>query len=101
VLLDRDEGLRNVTSAADLTVIAVAMPNDPGIRNVPWRTYETTVDAVEALSGYDLLALLPDATINRAFALAPSRSPFATISVSWRANSSSLNLLDPTAVVFG
>jgi len=61
VLLDRDEGLRNVTSAADLTVIAVAMPNDPGIRNVPWRTYETTVDAVEALSGYDLLALLPDA----------------------------------------
>lgn len=61
VLMDRDEGLGNVTSASDLTVIAVAMPNDPGIRNVPWQAYETTVDAVEALSGYDLLALLPDA----------------------------------------
>ena len=36
------------------------MPNDPGVRNVDWQTYKTTVDAVEALSGYDLLALLPD-----------------------------------------
>jgi DNA/RNA endonuclease G (NUC1) len=61
VLMDRDEGLGNVMSVSDITVIAVAMPNDPGIRNVPWQTYETTVDAVEALSGYDLLALLPDA----------------------------------------
>jgi hypothetical protein len=41
-------------------VVAVIMPNDPGIRNVAWQTYATTVDAVEALSGYDLLALLPD-----------------------------------------
>jgi hypothetical protein len=36
------------------------MPNDAGTRNVDWHTYETTVDAVEAASGYDLLALLPD-----------------------------------------
>jgi PKD repeat protein len=36
------------------------MPNDAGVRNVAWETYKTTVDAVEALSGYDLLALLPD-----------------------------------------
>jgi DNA/RNA endonuclease G (NUC1) len=61
VIMDRDEGLTNVGAPSDITVIAVAMPNDPGIRNVPWQTYETTVDAVEALSGYDLLALLPDA----------------------------------------
>jgi hypothetical protein len=27
---------------------------------VDWQTYKTTIDAVEALSGYDLLALLPD-----------------------------------------
>jgi hypothetical protein len=40
--------------------LPVIMPNDPGIRNVPWETYKTTVDAVEALSGYDLLSLLPD-----------------------------------------
>jgi hypothetical protein len=44
----------------DLEVIAVNMPNEPGIRNVPWNTYLTTVDAIEALTGYDLLALLPD-----------------------------------------
>ena len=37
-------------------VIAVIMPNEPGVRNVDWHTYKTTVDAVEALSGYDLLA---------------------------------------------
>ena len=36
------------------------MPNEPGVRNVAWHTYHTTVDAIEALSGYDLLALLPD-----------------------------------------
>jgi hypothetical protein len=41
-------------------VIAVNMPNDPGVRNVDWNTYRTTVDAIEALTGYDLLALLPD-----------------------------------------
>ena len=44
----------------DLEVIAVNMPNDPGVRNVDWNTYRTTVDAIEALTGYDLLALLPD-----------------------------------------
>ena len=36
------------------------MPNEPGVRNVDWNTYRTTVDAIEALTGYDLLALLPD-----------------------------------------
>jgi hypothetical protein len=36
------------------------MPNVTGIRNVDWNTYRTTVDAIEALTGYDLLALLPD-----------------------------------------
>jgi hypothetical protein len=36
------------------------MPNEPGIRNVDWKTYKTTVDAIELLTGYDLLSLLPD-----------------------------------------
>lgn len=60
VILPRDRGLADIHSYQDLEVVAVIMPNIPGIRNVDWRTYETTVDAVEALSGYDLLALLPD-----------------------------------------
>jgi hypothetical protein len=36
------------------------MPNQSGIRDVPWEDYKTTVNAVEKLSGYDLLALLQD-----------------------------------------
>lgn len=60
VILPRDQGLANVQSWQDLEVVAVIMPNDPGVRTVDWRTWLTTVDAVEALSGYDLLALLPD-----------------------------------------
>jgi DNA/RNA endonuclease G (NUC1) len=60
VVVSRDQRLGNIDDYQDLAVIAVIMPNDPGIRNVPWQNYQTTVDAVEALSGYDLLALLPD-----------------------------------------
>ncbi len=60
VILPRDQGLAHVQSVQDLQVIAAIMPNDPGVRNVDWNTYRTTVDAVEALSGYDLLALLAD-----------------------------------------
>ena len=60
LILPRDHGLANVDSYDDVEVVAVIMPNDPGIKSVPWETYKTTVDAVEALSGYDLLALLAD-----------------------------------------
>jgi len=60
VIMDRDHGLADVRDYRDLEVIAVDMPNTPGVRNVPWQTYSTTVDAIEALTGYDLLALLPD-----------------------------------------
>jgi len=60
VIMPRDQGLANIHDYRDLEVIAVIMPNDPGVRNVDWHTYQTTVDAVEALSGYDLLKLLPD-----------------------------------------
>jgi hypothetical protein len=60
VIMPRDKGLAHVNSRHDLEVIAVIMPNEAGIRNVPWQTYKRTVDQVEALSGYDLLALLRD-----------------------------------------
>ena len=60
LILPRDEGLADVHSYSDVQVVAAAMPNNAGVRNVDWHTYETTVDSVEALSGYDLLALLPD-----------------------------------------
>jgi DNA/RNA endonuclease G (NUC1) len=60
LILPRDSGLASVHSYADVEVVAVIMPNDPGVRNVDWATYRATVNAVEALSGYDLLTLLPD-----------------------------------------
>jgi len=60
VIMPRDQGLADVHTYQDVQVIAVIMPNEPGIRNVDWNTYRTTVDAVETLSGYDVLALLPD-----------------------------------------
>ena len=60
VIVPHDERLADIHDYRDLEVIAVIMPNDPGIKAVDWHTYETTVDAVEAASGYDLLALLPD-----------------------------------------
>ena len=60
VILPRDRGLADVNSHDDVEVIAVIMPNVAGIRNVDWNTYRTTVNAVEAASGYDVLALLPD-----------------------------------------
>jgi len=60
VILPRDKGPSDIVDYRDLEVIAVDMPNDPGVRNVPWQTYRTTVQAIEAFSGYDLLAALPD-----------------------------------------
>jgi endonuclease G len=60
LVLPRDQGLASVDSYDDVQVIAAVMPNIAGVRNVDWHTYQTTVDSVEALSGYDLLALLPD-----------------------------------------
>jgi DNA/RNA endonuclease G (NUC1) len=59
VIMPHGKGLGDVVTAQDLTVIAVNMPNQAGIRNVDWHTYFTSVDAIEALTGYDLLAELP------------------------------------------
>ncbi|GAB1342257.1 DNA/RNA non-specific endonuclease [Gemmatimonas sp.] len=60
VIMPKDEGLAAFTTPGAATVLAVVMPNIPGIRNTAWTTYETTVDSVEALSGFDVLSLLND-----------------------------------------
>jgi DNA/RNA endonuclease G (NUC1) len=61
VIVPRGTGLANVHSTADLQVVSVMMPNVTGILGQPWQTYQTTVDAIEAATGYDFLAALPDA----------------------------------------
>jgi DNA/RNA endonuclease G (NUC1) len=64
VVVDGGEGLDDVNGTGDLQVIAIRMPNDTataaGIRNNPWTMYETTVDDIEARTGYDLLDALPN-----------------------------------------
>lgn len=60
LILPHGHGLGDVHSTRDLEVVAAIMPNQPGVRNVDWTTYRTTVGAVEQLTGYDLFALLPD-----------------------------------------
>jgi DNA/RNA endonuclease G (NUC1) len=60
VVMPRDQGIEDINDLSDLEIIAVIMPNVEGIGARPWEDYATTVNAVEALSGYDLLALLSD-----------------------------------------
>jgi endonuclease G len=64
VVMDGGEGLDDVHGTGDLQVLAIRMPNDTatarGIRNNPWAMYTTTVDDIEARTGYDLLDALPN-----------------------------------------
>lgn len=73
VVVDSGETAADVATSADLTVIAVRMPNftaanatdgsDPRLANPAalWTDYVTTVDDIEASTGYDLLTALGDA----------------------------------------
>lgn len=63
VVLERKEGIVHVTE--NTQVIAVNMPNIDGIRSDDWTKYQTTVDAIEESTGYDLLHLIPDEIENR------------------------------------
>ena len=68
VIMPRAKGLADATALDKLEVIAIRTPNHPktgvpgsiaGIKG-DWREYVTTVDEIEAQTGYDLLALLAD-----------------------------------------
>lgn len=54
LVLPKDGGDDVSRVTAGTRTIAVIMPNIQGIRNIDWTNYLTTVDAVEALTGYDL-----------------------------------------------
>jgi endonuclease G len=47
--------------SAGTRVIAVDMPNDNGI-STTWGSYRTSVDAIEAATGYDILSAVPSAS---------------------------------------
>lgn len=69
VILPVGEAPGDVRNIGDLQVIAIRMPNlvgvtgpasATGIRDLPWQNFETSVDSIEAATGYDLLSALPD-----------------------------------------
>jgi endonuclease G len=59
VILDRNEGIADVASPADVEIIAVDMPNTTTVSG-GWEQFRVSVDHVEQLTGYDLLSALPD-----------------------------------------
>ena len=50
--------VQNWDDIADLTILAVNMPNVSGVRNDPWSKYRTSVTKIEEATGYHFLSLL-------------------------------------------
>lgn len=88
----------NITSWDDLSglsVLAVNMPNVAGVRNDPWQKYLTTVDKIEAATGYDFLSLVQTAFQDAIEA--GDRPPVAKFSMSGTANEGSSLTFDASA----
>lgn len=69
VILPDGASPASVDDINDLVVIAIRMPNlvgatgpasATGIRDLPWQNFETSVDVIEATTGFDLLDGLPE-----------------------------------------
>ena len=60
LVLPKDGGDDRSRVSCSTRTIAVIMPNTQGIRNEPWESFLTTVDAVEALTGYDFFSDLAE-----------------------------------------
>jgi DNA/RNA endonuclease G (NUC1) len=95
VVMDRDRGLADAASPADLEVIAVDMPNRPQdvglLQGRSWEGFRVSVDSVEALTGYDLLAALPDGLecrVEQAVAAAADCAPEARLAAAPGASAS-------------
>ena len=52
--------VQTVNDLANITVLAVNMPNIAGVRNDPWAKYLTTVSSIETATGYNFLSLVPE-----------------------------------------
>ncbi|HEY4319929.1 MAG TPA: DNA/RNA non-specific endonuclease [Gemmatimonadales bacterium] len=80
---------------AGLTLLAVNMPNIAGVRNDPWQKYLTTVDKIEASTGYDFLSLLQISYQNALEA--GDRPPVAAFAETVTANEDAPVTLDASA----
>jgi endonuclease G len=58
VELSSGQGAKDVTTATP--TVAVEMPNQPGTGPRPWQDYVTSIDRVEADSGYDFLTAVAE-----------------------------------------
>lgn len=58
VVLQPNAGIQSITNQT--RVIGVAMPNIEGIKDVDWRTYRVSVDAIESATRYDFLTNVPE-----------------------------------------
>ena len=61
VMMPANTGLDQVTSASDVNVFAVNMPNVDNPGSNDWRNFRTTVAQIQASTGYDFLSSLPEA----------------------------------------
>ena len=61
IMMPENTGLANVTSATDVNVFAVNMPNVDSPGSNDWRNFRTTVAKIQASTGYDFLSALPEA----------------------------------------
>lgn len=60
LILPRDSSYDLGRVTASTRSLAVIMPNTQGIRDADWETYLTTIDQVEALTGFDFFSNLSD-----------------------------------------
>jgi DNA/RNA endonuclease G (NUC1) len=61
VMMPANTGLGQVTSASDVNVFAVNMPNVDNPGSNDWRDFRTTVAKIQTSTGYDFLSSLPEA----------------------------------------
>ena len=59
VALERGQGAKDVTIATH--TVAVEMPNEAGVGRRPWQDFVTSIDHIEADTGYDFLTAVPEA----------------------------------------
>ena len=59
VMLEDGQGPSDVTEQTE--VVSVLMPNQKGVGEREWSAYLTSVDAIEAATGYDFLSAVPEA----------------------------------------
>jgi len=59
LIMPHGQGLADVHGVGDVQAVAAIMPNNGSV-GADWTAYSTTIDAVEALSGYNLFSLLED-----------------------------------------